>query len=188
VAGSNAEIRKTTNGGETWEIQTVGQNHLWLRDIFFTSAETGYIAGDGLIMKTDNCGLNWHPQSVGTYESFNAIFFLDSQAGYAVSYEGGIFHTTNGGEEEINNSTLDPVNFTLFPNPAHNTLNVSSNSDSDFLPVKVSIYSVTGQLILESYFSKSTHNEININSLNDGFYFIGIYNGNNDKMHSFIKN
>ncbi len=59
AAGSNGHIMKTTNSGENWiELPFLTENYL--RSLYFTDPNTGYIAGYfGTILKTTNGGLSF---------------------------------------------------------------------------------------------------------------------------------
>jgi len=69
-----------------------------LLDIKFINSNTGWICGDGIILKTTNKGTNWvvqnHP-AVGKY--LYSIHPVDSNIVYCVGYFETILKTTNGG-------------------------------------------------------------------------------------------
>ena len=44
-----------------WEIQESGTN-AYLKDVFFINADTGWVAGNGIIMNTTDGGENWTVQ------------------------------------------------------------------------------------------------------------------------------
>jgi photosystem II stability/assembly factor-like uncharacterized protein len=90
-----------------------------LNSIFFTNANTGFIAGLGIILKTTDGGENWQQVYEDTTQSFDleSVAFADANTGVAVGYssvsgiEGLIMRSTDGGE----NWTPQPVsaNFAL---------------------------------------------------------------------------
>ena len=54
--------------------------------VYFTSAETGWIAGDkGYLASTSDGGRNWTKQDLGTTESINEIYFRNDDNGYLVA-------------------------------------------------------------------------------------------------------
>ncbi len=64
----------------------------------------------------------------------------------------------------------DPI-FILFPNPANNSLTISSNVE----PINhVEIYNILGQLVFVENFTESTSENINISSLKSGLYLVKI--------------
>ncbi len=85
---------KTTNGGENWVSQIPCGN---TTDIFFTSANTGFVTGNnGILMKTTNGGNNWSCDYFGSW-TFNALWFNDPLNGTAVGDYGHIYKTSNAG-------------------------------------------------------------------------------------------
>ena len=84
-----------------WELQESGTN-AYLKDVFFINADTGWVAGTGMIMNTTNGGVNWTVQDSSNME-FWSICFTDKDHGWAVGYKesginGFIYHTTDGGQ------------------------------------------------------------------------------------------
>lgn len=57
--GSNAAIRRTTNGGQSWQTQPVtGGVTSYLNDIFMVNANVGYAVGaNGTVLRTSNGGV-----------------------------------------------------------------------------------------------------------------------------------
>ena len=73
-----------------------------LRDIEFINENTGWICGDGIILKTTNKGLNWIVQdnpAPGKY--LYSLHPVDSNVIYCVGWFATILKTTNGGENWI---------------------------------------------------------------------------------------
>ena len=65
--------------------------------VFFTSAEKGWIAGDGgYLAWTADGGRNWTRQDIGTAESINEIYFRNDDNGYLVAGK-KMFVTRDGG-------------------------------------------------------------------------------------------
>lgn len=102
IAGWNAldnaaVIIKTTDGGLNWIKQYSGAFDSRLNDIYFTSANVGYVVGDkGKLLKTTNGGTQWLQATSGTTEALSAIFFPTGKTGY-VGGENVILKTTNAG-------------------------------------------------------------------------------------------
>ena len=71
----------------------------------FINANIGYVAGDGMILKTTDRGINWTKQISETSNDFECIYFPDANTGYAVGsyhdenmvYSSLILKTTDGG-------------------------------------------------------------------------------------------
>lgn len=64
-----------------------------LKSVYFLDANTGYMSGNGIMLKTFNGGTNWFV--ISTAFSGNSIVFPDISTGYVC--EGTIYKTTDGG-------------------------------------------------------------------------------------------
>lgn len=106
VGGSDnfaATIRKTTNGGSTWDYTTNGDTiNVTVFDMDFIDINTGWAVGiHGDVIKSTNGGNSWRK----IYEDHNmnsmSIQFINSKTGWIVG-EGNntsaIMNTVNGGE------------------------------------------------------------------------------------------
>jgi photosystem II stability/assembly factor-like uncharacterized protein len=96
VAGNNAIFLLTTNGGTSWNSQTLFNNH-HIFDIYFFDQNTGLVAGKQ-ILKTTNAGLNWfvvHSESGN--DTVNSFFFTSNLIGYASINYDQVIKTVNGG-------------------------------------------------------------------------------------------
>lgn len=71
---------------------------------------------------------------------------------------------------------VEKVDFTLYPNPSNDFLNVELNSSLTGL-FKYSIYSISGELLHGGSFTKERVNKISLSELNNGCYFIQITSG-----------
>ncbi len=103
-------IIKTIDGGDTWTPQDAGVSIVF-RGVTFVDADNGWVVGEnGTILHTGNGGLNWSQQPVATTDEFRGIAFTDANNGWATSiaiigqdwtgesvWEGGVWHTRNGG-------------------------------------------------------------------------------------------
>jgi photosystem II stability/assembly factor-like uncharacterized protein len=85
-----------------WIIQYPYTAGTGLLDIKFINSNTGWICGDGIILKTTNKGTNWvvqnHP-AVGKY--LYSIHPVDSNIVYCVGWFETVLKTTNGGTNWI---------------------------------------------------------------------------------------
>ena len=54
--------------------------------VYFTSAETGWVAGDkGYLASTNDAGRTWHKYSLNITENINEIYFRNEKSGYLVA-------------------------------------------------------------------------------------------------------
>lgn len=64
-----------------------------LNSVYFVDANTGYMAGDGIILKSTNSGNNWYV--ITTQYGGKSVFFTDALIGYVC--DGTVYKTLNGG-------------------------------------------------------------------------------------------
>lgn len=69
----------------SWKVNsTAGKDDLFT--VYFTSADRGWIAGDGgFLSSTSDGGRTWARQDIGTTESVNEIYFRNDDNGYLVA-------------------------------------------------------------------------------------------------------
>ena len=100
-SSSAAEIYHTTDGGQTFTIQTTA---LPCEAIWMLNADTGFAGGQsGFVYKTTNGGLNWnfHGTIVNT---LTGISFPSQTAdtGYACGFNGAVWRINSGGVTDLN--------------------------------------------------------------------------------------
>ena len=94
-------ILATTDGGQTWVQQPVGDinSFIHFNSVYFLNTYIGWIVSDfGGIYKTNNGGLTWIKQNSPTPQNLKSVYFIDTNQGWAVG-EGGVIITTNNGGE-----------------------------------------------------------------------------------------
>ncbi|NOS85449.1 MAG: T9SS type A sorting domain-containing protein [Ignavibacteria bacterium] len=106
--GLAGTIRRTTNGGANWTVQTVPADNLF--GIFFLNASTGFICGDAVFYKTTNGGASWFNPGAPV-KLFRGIYFFDANTGYLCSTGGEIDHTTDGGVNWVSQNSNTTQNF-----------------------------------------------------------------------------
>ena len=90
-------ILKTINGGNSWTPTNLGQT-IGVKDLFFTTPDTGYLACfNSTILKTTNGGDSWTEFTLGTNDVFYTITFTSRNFGYAAGSAGTLVTTTNQG-------------------------------------------------------------------------------------------
>lgn len=98
--GSTNFLKKTTNGGNTWEDKTVGANvtNFSLEQILFVNANTGFIIKGGYVFKTTTAGETWDSLiTPGLNYLFKNMQFINQTTGFVGGENGRFFKTTNGG-------------------------------------------------------------------------------------------
>ena len=111
----NAQILKTTNGGDSWEVNFEDNPSFTFNSICFIDKDTGYTAG-GKIFKTTNAGSNWNEINTGVTQEFRKILFTDAYTGYAA---GGdmVLRTTDFGNtwSPLNTNSITNIYSVSFP-------------------------------------------------------------------------
>lgn len=116
-------VSVTSDGGVTWNPQTLPSSIFYLSASNFINAQTGWIVGSSqsssnqrILMKTSNGGQSWQTLNLVNPKF---VMFSDSVNGFAET-ESGFFLSTDGGEQWINspvpNSNSAYINSTCFLN------------------------------------------------------------------------
>lgn len=112
VLQSNSKIYKTTDSGITWSMTNSGPWAM-IKDIFFTSVDTGYAVGGGLegkwqtpkhfILKTVDGGKDWFVllSYLGIIQ-YEKVWFANSDSGFIFADRGDIHFTSDRGVNWIN--------------------------------------------------------------------------------------
>jgi photosystem II stability/assembly factor-like uncharacterized protein len=119
VVGHYGAILKTSDTGQTWNLQASGTGFTLTSVDFPVDAQTGFAVGwYGTILKTSD-GETWDTVSSGTSENLYAIQFpTDTDTGYAVGEAGTILKTIDGGEKwtAVHTGTTEWFTSLHFPN------------------------------------------------------------------------
>lgn len=83
----------------------------------------------------------------------------------------------------LSTSEFDKQQFSVYPNPAKNTINIKSDVSFD----SVEIYNQLGQRVINVNASDLVENSININELTNGIYFMKIMSEDKQQTIKFIK-
>lgn len=121
---------------------------------------------------------NWHtnyPVSQKEIDRNNAVSFIQGNRNPFVdnpAWVDSILFPTSTNDKEFS-----PINVSAFPNPAYESINISS-----CMPItKINIYNSMGLLISENNAKKMRQKTIDISGLSEGFYFLKI------KTHTGVK-
>jgi uncharacterized protein (TIGR03437 family) len=120
AVGWQASMWHTTDGGQTWSLQTLPANASLLKRVFFVNPTTGFAAGAalsgydasgdpttlGAIYGTTDGGHTWNQIYLTSQGlTFTSLYFTDASNGWAAgfplssAYTGGCgFHTADGGK------------------------------------------------------------------------------------------
>ncbi|MBI5216249.1 MAG: T9SS type A sorting domain-containing protein [Ignavibacteriae bacterium] len=109
-----SHILKTTNGGDSWEIQNIYEGPIF--NIQFANSSVGWWSGgQGKIMMTTDGGESWNLQTSGTGQSLYGMHIKDEKHGWAVSEGGEILKMSDGIHwQQQNSGTTDRLNTVYF--------------------------------------------------------------------------
>lgn len=98
VGGTTGRIRKTTNGGTSWD-SVITNFTFTVNKLKFVNANTGWAfsSTSGLVSVTTDGGTTWNPQTSTVTAAINGADFVDANTGWLVSTSGNVRKTTNGG-------------------------------------------------------------------------------------------
>ncbi len=99
LVGDAGTIKKTIDGGTTWNIQTsVVLGATTLRKIQCLDKDTFVIVGfGGKIFRTIDAGTNWTSITSGVTDNLRSLQFINMLEGWAVGENSAILHTIDGG-------------------------------------------------------------------------------------------
>src|SRR5256714_2445451 len=117
ATGDNGTIIRTTDGGNSWVIQSSGTTNT-LYGVSFTDVNHGTAVGAaGTILRTTDGGNTWSNQTSGTTNGLLAVSFTDSNTGTAVGENGIIVRTTDGGNTWVSQQVGRRIISLLFHSP-----------------------------------------------------------------------
>jgi photosystem II stability/assembly factor-like uncharacterized protein len=94
VVGNGGMIRKTTDGGETWQLQQSGTSQN-LFSVFFVTPQNGWAVGFASLRTTDG-GNTWNDFQVPSFGRFTKIFFVDTGHGFILGDRNLIVSSDSG--------------------------------------------------------------------------------------------
>jgi photosystem II stability/assembly factor-like uncharacterized protein len=98
VGGDEGKILKTSNGGESWQLQTAAPYYDYITDMAVLSASKVLVCNDdGQIVSTSNGGSTFTTQTLDVSGPLNAMHFPTSSVGYVCGNTGKLWKTSNGG-------------------------------------------------------------------------------------------
>jgi hypothetical protein len=111
-----------------------------------------------------------------------SIFFNFGTTGALAGEKTYYFDNVNYGTPLLNNTEFTVSNFSLYPNPVKNVLNISSEAEIK----EVNIYNTLGQLVV-SQSQSSNSVALSTESLSKGVYIIAVHIQNEIIRKQFIK-
>jgi photosystem II stability/assembly factor-like uncharacterized protein len=170
AAAQEAEIIKTTDGGENWlSIYTTSLSKRFF-SIHCTDANTCYAVGNnGTIEKTTDGGATWNAQVSGTTHTLRKVIFTDANTGYIVGDSGTILKTTNaGGLTSVQPNHRSSGFVSVFPNPSDGNIHVRLDPAAPG-PYQFTLFNSLGQKAL-SLALEATTSFVEFTSFPNGIY------------------
>ncbi len=186
TVGTTYTYYTTTNGGATWSAaNTFTGTRRILSYIPNTSniVATSLAAPTGTSLSTDN-GATW--TEVESAAQRGASGFVDATIGWAAGFStsstvGGIFKLN---APLANTDFASTSKFTVYPNPAYNTVNISVDNVESY---NLSVTDLTGKVVMQKSFS-GMENSLDISALSSGAYFFTLNADNKSETVKIIKN
>lgn len=85
IYGSDGQVSRTTNGGKTWDVQTL--RDAFFTHVFFVDEETGWLSHgrDSQLFRTDDGGKTWELQPrIGDSVFIDSAYFRTKEDGLGV--------------------------------------------------------------------------------------------------------
>jgi len=97
AVGDLSTIIKTTDGGNTWAVQSNVSPSQILYSVQFIDANNGWAGGGNYLLKTSDGGQSWTQVNRDTAYGIFAVYFVDSDTGFVFGANGYLSRTTDGG-------------------------------------------------------------------------------------------
>jgi photosystem II stability/assembly factor-like uncharacterized protein len=185
-AGTDAGIFKTTNGGANWTsvLTTISA----VNSIDINNGFGFAVCNDGSIYQTTDNGDNWIPviSPVQGTKVLNAVSVVSPQCAYTAGSTGTILKFSApfvGIESQVANSE----SILMYPNPVKDLCTIKLEGIA-LEGISVHLYNLLGQAVLKVENIIDNTVNLDLSSLEGGFYFYSIENKNNVIMTSkFVK-
>lgn len=94
AVGELGTIIRSTDGGDSWMVQTNLVGRRRLTDVSAASARTAFAVGeDGTILRTSDSGQTWILQDAGTTGTLRGVWFVNETTGWIGAQNGLVLHT-----------------------------------------------------------------------------------------------
>ncbi len=171
----NGNLQKTTDSADSWSsvtfVDSLTDGQIFDFHIEQNMPNSYYACGwYGQLFKSTDGGDNWFTLNSGlsSNTSLFGIYFISDSVGWAVGANGTIIKTINGGQT-VGLTAIEKVpNFTLFPNPTKDWLNIDAPSSYEIKQIE--IYNLSGQKLP----IKSHANQLDLTPFPNGLYMIAI--------------
>jgi hypothetical protein len=177
-------VIKTIDGGMTWQTQNSGINSD-LFSICFINSQKGWISGGypGIIKQTLDGGTTWQNQIIPSAGEISSIYFVDSINGWAVGQNGTIIHTSNGGVTPIHKTIVSSPTFSLYPNPAEESIQLQVKGNI----ISMNVTDALGRIVETEYALSLPDKRLDIRQMHPGMYWVKIQTTEGMAMQKLVK-
>ncbi len=110
VAVGNNRIIRSTDGGQSWSIAWSPVSLLW--DVMAASQQVivavGAKSGRGVVFRSTDRGVQWDSVVAVSSSYLIAVSFCSPDTGFALTWDGGVFRTVNGGSSWDSLTVMPP--------------------------------------------------------------------------------
>lgn len=187
IVGESGYVRRTLNGGNTWNNITPDGYTTKSFSCVFALGNDAWIAGDsGLVLYTINGGTSWNIDTTFTNEKVTSMTFTKNKTGFAVGTNGLIMKRVSKKNSGINHPTLLQDEISIFPNPANDKIIVSFNHcENAFFNAR--IIDLQGKVIQAGLYSQNGNRiVIDLRGITSGVYLLELKDFNGVATKLFI--
>jgi len=186
--GSGFGLLISTDAGLTWEedMETATFFYPNFNDVHVTGSGAIYTGGKpgfdntGVLFSFAPADGWWNPGSVD--ETIYAISSYNDSIVFAVGNEGYVITNVNPATLTVAENELQPL--TVYPNPTRDVLAFSAPELRADEPVTFRVFSASGELIREE---TTTGQQLNVEALTNGMYFLEVQQHEIRNMQRFVK-
>lgn len=134
VSSNTGDLVMTTTAGLTWGTRNLPTAPRFTT-VYFINQNTGYVSGNGVILKTTNMGATWEIQNIQFTGVLFSICFTDVNTGYVVGDSGAVFKTTDAGSNWFPKNSTTTINLRGISFADANTgIAVGGDNGNSFIP------------------------------------------------------
>jgi len=188
-------VWETQNGGYSWEEREGNLPDIPVRWALYhpDNSAMAMIATELGVWTTENLNdteVLWTPANDGLANvRVDMLKYRESDNTVLAATHGRGLFTTFYGNSSSTEDIESPDDFSFFPNPAKNFLNISFNTIED-KNIEIIISDINGKVVLRDYCSDINYDfvkRVNISNFPKGAYFVNINFSNEIRSFKFIK-
>lgn len=181
VTTSEGVLFKTIDGGETWKEFYVFGGGMYSK-IYFLNKTEGWYKSLGSICHTLDGGITWINDQSFSYTCMQDLFFLNNKQGWLCGSSGLV--ASYNSTVDINEFNENNVSVFVFPNPAHDEIEIKLHDKSDKIN-DIKLFNLQGQQLRHfANLSEINSFKFDISNLISGAYVLQL---STEKRQNFVK-